>query len=250
MTAPRWPQNTHRTLIVGRTGSGKSMLGLWLLSTRNFHQMPWVIVDYKRDKFIREIQEKGAVLLEPGSDGKWTAPVAPGLYIIRPDPKEPEAMDDFLYQVWVNTNTGLFFDEGFMVPQKRPWKSFDNILTQGRSMEIPVIMCYQRPVDMSQFATSQSDFFGVFHVLKEDDRKSLDGYLGQGVAPDGTLLNVHTKLPKHWSLWYDVEEDRMSVLQPCPPPPAILEAFGARLQPPSSDVERETVATIEGPRFV
>lgn len=103
-------------------------------------------------------------------------------------------------------------------------------------MNLPVIMCYQRPVDMSQYATSQSDFFAVFHVLKAKDREILDGYVGEAVAPDNSPLTVNTKLPKHYCLWYDVGEDRASVFAPSPAPDAIIETFAARLLPPARDI--------------
>lgn len=222
----RWPTNSDRTFIAGRTGSGKSVFGLWLLSTRNFDEQPWIIFDYKRDPLIRQIEQAGAreiALTRP--------PTKAGLYIVRPDPDEPAIVNQFLRRVWDNQNTGLFFDEGFMVPQHRPYKAFDGIMTQGRSMNIPVIMLYQRPVTMSQFTASQSDFFGVFHLIKKEDREKVGEYMGELQLSEGRTLDVNSKLPPYWCLWYDVGRDRLDVLRPCPSPQSILETFGTRLEP-------------------
>lgn len=245
-----WPDNSHRVIVLGRTGSGKSVLSLWLLSTRNFHEMPWIIFDYKRDRLIRQIQAAGAVELLPDKDGVYEAPILPGLYIVRPDSKEPAAIDDLLHKVWLNERTGLYFDEGFFVPQHKPYKSFDNILVTGRSMDIPVIINYQRPKWMSQFATSQADFWAVFHVLKEEDRDTIEGYVGQGVTPSGEPLTVNTKLPRHYCLWYDVSEDRVSVFSPVPAPEAIVERFRARLMPPETETEEAPEITPQKRLFI
>ena len=42
-------------MIYGKTGSGKTVVGLWALEKRSFLRKPWVIIDYKRDKIIRQI---------------------------------------------------------------------------------------------------------------------------------------------------------------------------------------------------
>jgi hypothetical protein len=50
----RWrlPGDLDRVSIVGKTGSGKTTAGLFLLNEMNsFTKMPWIIVDYKRDDF-------------------------------------------------------------------------------------------------------------------------------------------------------------------------------------------------------
>ena len=169
-----WPKDSHRTLIFGRTGSGKSVFGLWLLSTRDFSKMPWIVFDYKGDEIIAGMEALGYPVI-----GLGKVPKKPGLYIVRPDPEEPDEVNDFLLQCWRQENTGLFFDEGFMVPQQRPYKAFDHIMTQGRSKHIPVIACYQRPAWLSQFAMSQGDFFAVFHVKKPEDREKLGDYVGK-----------------------------------------------------------------------
>jgi hypothetical protein len=221
-----WPDNTHRTVVFGRTGSGKSVFGLWLLSTRDFDRMPWIIVDYKGDRLIRDIEAAGAREIDLKK-----APTKPGLYIVRPHPNDMAQVDDFLLQCWSNENTGLFFDEGFMVPQQRPYKAFDAIMTQGRSKNVPVIACYQRPKWLSQFAMSQADFLACFHILKPDDRALLAEYTGATYGPNGERIDANTRLPDHFSLWYDVAGDRATVLRPAPAPDTIVNTFAARLTP-------------------
>jgi hypothetical protein len=222
-----WPKDSHRTLVIGRTGSGKSVFGLWLLSTRDISEKPWIVFDYKGDEIIAGIEDLGFPVISGTK-----CPTKPGLYIYRPDPENPAEVNNFLLKVWKQENTGLFFDEGFMVPQQRPYKAFDHIMTQGRSKHIPVIACYQRPAWLSQFAMSQADFFAVFQVKKPEDRETLNDYIGQApmvIDNKSVLVDVNYKLPDHYCLWYDVAKDQATVLRPCPPPEEILDRFEAMI---------------------
>src|SRR5574337_795407 len=132
----RLPNNQQRLVIVGRTGSGKTRAGLWHLSTRNFNS-PWIIVDYKRDELIAQ-----SPAVELGLNEKIPKN---GLYVIRPDPTDEDnsAVENLMMRCWDRGNIGLYFDEGFMVPDE---KALRMILTQGRSLRVPVIMVSQRPV--------------------------------------------------------------------------------------------------------
>jgi DNA helicase HerA-like ATPase len=213
----------ERTIVFGQSGSGKTIFSLWLLSTRNFHQMPWIIVDYKGDKNIRKIEELGANEIRIDK----SPPTKPGLYIVRPDVEEPRQMNDFLLRSWENEETGLYFDEGFMVPQNRPYKAFDHIMNQGRSRNVPVIACYQRSSWLSQFAMANASYFAIFRMKKPEDRDTLTGYISEDMPASN--MSIHTRLPKHYCLWYEDDEDRLTILKPSPGPDHVLETFRQRL---------------------
>jgi DNA helicase HerA-like ATPase len=98
ITLPRFDK---RTAIIGSTGSGKTQLAVWLLSSRDFHKRPWIIFDFKGDELIeaigpREINVYGA------------PPKKPGLYVVRPIPgRDDKAVEDFLWLVG-NKKTSAF----------------------------------------------------------------------------------------------------------------------------------------------
>ena len=72
----RLPDDSKRLYIIGRTGSGKTVAGVWHLSHRSWRKMPWVIVDYKGDELIARL---------PATEIRnWKVPSEPGLYILRP----------------------------------------------------------------------------------------------------------------------------------------------------------------------
>ncbi len=238
---PRLPTSQDRVMVIGATGEGKSVAALWLLSYADFDIMPWIIIDYKREALIADIERSGAIILYDDRRMPNKAfpepPTDPGLYIVRPDPDQKEEVNNFLLQVWRNGNTGLFCDEAFMIPQKRPFKAYDSLLTQGRSLNCPMIMLYQRPVDMSQYATSQAEYWAVFRIRKKDDVDKANQYIGTAKGPNGELIDVNYRLPRYYWLWYDVSEDDCCVMRPVPPPQAVLGVFRERLRPQQDEIE-------------
>lgn len=209
----RLPDDTERHAIVGSTGSGKTVFGLWCLSQRNYDQMPFIIVDFKREGLIAEIPR----LEEIDIDGK--IPKHAGLYVVRPGVLDVDAgnVTEFLFRVWDREHTGLFIDEGYMIPPRDP--GLRTVLTQGRSKHIPVISLSQRPAHISPFLLSEAEFKSVFYLEHPRDIERLNEWMPR-VAPD--------KLPDHESYWYQRAGRELLRLKRCPPPDAILNTFDER----------------------
>lgn len=215
MTAPRLPGPDQRILVLGRTGSGKTHMGLFQLSVRDYTERPWVVMNSKGDKAINQIQgAKEMRLTDP-------VPSEPGIYIIRPLPDvDDNALEDLLWRIWAQENVGLFVDEGYMVPKTS--KAFRAILTQGRSKNIPMIINSQRPVYLDRFAISEADFYQVFHMNDKADRDTISRFM-----PD---VDLDKRLPKYHSLYYDVGEDQLNEFRPAPPMSSIQSTFRTRLE--------------------
>ena len=192
----RLPNDSQRSVIIGRTGSGKTVAGAWQLSQRSIDRIPWIILDFKGDKLLNRL---GA--LDISLTG--SLPSKPGLYITHPLPHQIDEVEVFLWKVWKKESIGLFFDEGYMVTGQ---KSFRAILTQGRSKTIPCIILSQRPVFLDRFAWSEADFFQVFHLNMVDDRKTIKNYIPSGLP----------SLPEYHSVWYDVSRNQTCILRPVP----------------------------------
>jgi hypothetical protein len=207
------PTASQRTVIVGRTGSGKTQFAAWLLSNAPFNHQPYIIVDYKRDALLNASRRINEI-------GYKDLPSYPGLYIIHPDPTHDEIMEQWLYRIWRKGHTGLFFDEAYMVPNK---KAFPSLLTQGRSLHIPAIVVSQRPVWLSRFAFSEADQFSVFHLNDHEDRRTISRFLPEGAADE--------RPAEYHSIWYDVPRDQLFRLQPVPDGATILQAIEDRLTP-------------------
>jgi hypothetical protein len=209
----RLPNDQQRIVIVGRTGSGKTVAGLWHLSQQNFTEQPWIIIDFKFDENINAI--KYAHQIDMGF-----IPKKPGIYIVHPHPTQKEEIEDYLLKIWQTENIGIYIDEAFMMGMYN--KSLAACLTQGRSKHIPMIVLSQRPSWISPFAFSEADFFQVFQLNSSDDRKSIGKFLPKIAA---------SRLPDFYSHYYDVGYDRLDVFTPVPDASQTILIIEKRLQP-------------------
>lgn len=219
----RLPRPDQRVAVLGRTGGGKTAGALWLLSRSDFDSRPWVVVDFKRESWLR------------GSDLSrvpWTAelsvtarpPGKPGLYRMRPKPADAERVDEFFMRCWERKNIGLYVDEGLMLDKFGD--GFRACLTQGRSLGIPMIVICQRPVQTSVFVFTQADYFMIFRLIGGRDYDILRGYVGDNVRQEVESL------PPYHSVWYDVGRDTKYRLKPVPRI-GMLRGDMARRLPPS-----------------
>lgn len=209
----RLPGLTHRTTVIGRTGSGKTVLGAWLLSEQAFDKQPFIIIDYKLDDLLNSVDRIQEI-------GLNEIPKHAGLYIVHPEPvNDDDAIEDWMRRVWARGRTGLYIDEAYMLPDKGALQS---IYTQGRSKRIPVITLTQRPKWLSRFAFSEADFFALFHLQDADDRLA---------ARRITSLDSEDMMEKYWSRWRDVSEGAAYILKPAPSPEIVQQRIHDRLKP-------------------
>lgn len=206
----RFPNDSERIAIVGRNGSGKTVAAVWHLSQRGFDKMPWLIFNFKGDDLIDSIP--GTKELSVTSN----PPKSPGLYIVRPMPHQTEELDDMLWKVWKNEQTGIYFDEGYMVGNS---KAFQALLTQGRSKLCPMIILTQRPVWINRFVWSESDFFQIFSLTNLQDRKTAAEFV--------PAVKERKLLPYH-SIYHDAKAEQTVELSPVPERVTILTTFRDR----------------------
>lgn len=208
----QFPNDKQRMVILGATGSGKTVAGLWFLSQRNYDTKPWVIYDFKGEALINSI--KGATRLDVGSK----IPEQPGLYVVNPYPDQEQEVEAQMWGIWQQENIGVFIDEGFMVGNKN--RAFRSLLTQGRSKHIPMIILSQRPVWLDRFVFSESEFFQVFRLQHRKDLASVQEFVP---------FDLSTRLPEHHSYYYSVVDNSCVILKPTPSDDVILDNFDAKL---------------------
>ncbi|MGH7954348.1 MAG: hypothetical protein ACREOZ_00130 [Gloeomargaritales cyanobacterium] len=208
------PGPSNRTVVIGRTGSGKSHFGAWLLSTQNFDSMPWVIIDFKDEHtdIINQIERAIPI-------GFDTIPDRPGIYILKPMSHESAELEQWLWKVYYHTNIGLFFDEAFPVGQHN--EAFNTILMQGRSKNIPVIACTQRPVGISVYCFSEASYYMIFDLTKKGDRIKVSQEIGE--------ISSRYNLPDYHSYYYDVKNKYLDKLGPAPDEKLILAKIDVKI---------------------
>ncbi len=227
----RFPGPRDRVTINGMTGSGKSTFALWLVSeSADFDRKPWILIDYKGEDIISEIKRMPGVKVIR-EDGQ--VPTAPGIYALHPSPHKTDEMANWLWAVWRARKKGLFFDEVYMVPEFKGAKGSGGplkaILTQGRSLEIPVYALAQRPVDVNRHVYTEASFLCTFRVLSRQDWDTVMDRI-----PDVPLVRKYRdapgSLPPYNCIWFDVAANKVMQLRPSPESDTILGTFHARLE--------------------
>jgi hypothetical protein len=206
------PGDTDRISIVGTTGSGKTVAGLYHLSRRAVDSKTWIIYDFKRDDLINGIPSFQHI------DLSSKLPERPGVYVVHPHPGGEDAVEDHMLRIWKEEDIGVYVDEGYMVGQRSP--AFRALLTQGRSKHIPMIVLSQRPVYMDRFVFTESQYFQVFRLQHEDDIKTTEKFIPRDLS---------VRLPTYHSYYYDAVNDSLIVLKPAPDYDAIRDTFETKL---------------------
>ena len=207
------PSHDSRTVVLGSTGSGKTFFGVWLLSNRDWNNRPWFIIDFKRDSLIAKIGAKEHEL------GK-KLPTEPGLYVIRPLPGDEELVSKFAMDCYYQENVGIYTDEGTMLPpyskHDRWWRALQ---TQGRSKNIELITCSQRPVWLDKQVFTEASFFAVLRLNNRQDRLHTREFM------NGRSIR---NLPRFWTEWYDVTNQETAFFKPVPRASEIVALFNKR----------------------
>jgi hypothetical protein len=207
----RLPDETKRLAIVGATGSGKTQAALWHLSMRDIDRRPWIVYNFKDDRSIDSIPQKRDIEIDE-------LPLKPGVYVTHPQPNQTDEVEAQMWAIWEKQGIGVYVDEGYMVGPNNP--AFRAMLTQGRSREIPIIVLSQRPVWMDRFVFSESEFFQVFRLNHKRDRKSVEEFVP---------ADLSQRLPDYHSYYYDVGENKVTILKPVPSIQQIHRRFDQRL---------------------
>lgn len=215
---PKLPNETNRITLIGRTGTGKTVAGLWHLSNQNLER-PWVILNFKNDEHIDSIPYCQEIDFDYVPDKKDR-----GIFILRPLPGDMDGagspLEVYLWKLWARENVGLFCDETFMIGVNN--KAFNAILTQGRSKRIPVIACTQRPCRITLFAFSEASYIQVFDLNDFRDIDTVEGF----VPLD---WDKEKPLAPHQSWYYEVGSNRLFRFNPVPAMPEILTVFESKL---------------------
>jgi len=211
------PGAADRSVVIGATGTGKTTFGAWILSRQRLDKRPWVCVDFKNEELFDMI---GRDAMQDLSLAKLPARV--GLYRLRVNPGEEDALEAWLWRVWSRGDIGVFCDEVGLVPQQNALRA---LLRQGRSKRIPIIACTQRPVSVDREVFSEASIVSVFRLADRRDYQTVRLFTAD--AP------IDRPLPARWSYWFDQRNGGLAILRPCPPPDKIAADLKERAPRPA-----------------
>lgn len=217
----RLPNQTNRLVEIGRTGTGKTVAGLWHLSNFDLYD-PWVILNFKDDEHIESIEKARVIdysyVPKSKDHGLFVINVLPA--DLRGTLREASPLDRYLVRLWERQRIGVFSDETFMLANS---DAYNMLLTQGRSRLTPIIACTQRPVWVSRFTFSEASFIQVFDMNDDRDIQTIESFVPlnwDAVQP----------LKKHQSFYYDVSENELYRLNPVPDMDEIRNRFDMKLR--------------------
>jgi hypothetical protein len=217
------PRDDEHTTVVGRNGTGKTLLGAFLVARRDLANTTQLVVDYKGEEVFAGISKARTIDFN-------TVPDEPGLFILKSRPDLVAQTERWLWRVWEHEHVGLFIDEGYMLPNPPQGGAFQGILTQGRSKRIPVITLTQRPVRVSTFAFSEASHVAVFDLNAKRDRQTVEDRTGEGFM-SWLPSEFSGGLPKWHSRWYGVKTNSRYIIRPVPEPRKIIAMIDDQLTP-------------------
>lgn len=203
---PRLPRiaQDERALILGATGSGKTTGGAWLLS-RSPGQ--WVILNSKYDPLLSSL----------GPSVEWDAgAVQEGLQksrvvVAHPSAYDQAALDGVLFDLCESGQpVGVMIDELLYLSKGNGQcgAGLMALLTRGRARGQPFIGCSQRPANITQYAYTESTYFGIFNLRADRDWTRVMDYTQ---CPELR----HPRRPHFWG-WFDTHDNRLTEYGPVP----------------------------------
>ncbi|MDE2040693.1 MAG: ATP-binding cassette domain-containing protein [Elusimicrobia bacterium] len=181
-----WRQGEHLA-ITGETGSGKSTLAAVLLAAR----WPfYVVVKTKPDDVHYPGRKIGrASQLESATDR--------AILDLSESPKETQAarVAELTDSVWKQGGWTVYYDELFYLERLRLVDSVEQLLTQGRSKGLTVVVGMQRPARVTRFALSQATHVVSFGQEGRDAKILRD-------ATSERMRAAVEALPRYHFAWY------------------------------------------------
>lgn len=203
--------------MIGATGSGKTVAGIYHLSRMNLRARPWVVFDMKDDEHLNGIERAQHVELD------WTpTEKSKGVFVVHPRRKDEEAVDSLLDRIYEHSNIGIFIDEPDLANSSA---AFEDILRKGRSRLIPAITLSQRPVDVTRYVFSEATFIRVYFLNDERDWATVEAFTPLPSPEDFPTLNPY------FSFYYQVGKQDVWLLSPAPPVEQSLARIDEQLTP-------------------
>lgn len=170
------PEPGERALVVGQTGSGKSVFVIWLL--QRIKRAPIYIYDTKDEPKFRMLPAN--VLVENMAEAlKYKNDEKVDYVIVRPPVElmgEPKILDEMLWFHYLNLQQcPAYIDEAYTFQiNGRAGKGLIALLTRGRSKGITTIISSQRPVRLDRFCITEAQKIYVLAISDKADKKRLD----------------------------------------------------------------------------
>ncbi len=182
------PKLGSRSLLAGKTGTGKTTLARFILSDLHYKQrVPSIVIidpkgTFKFDGMIIDaVEEAQTNQAEP-------------VLIYRPNPDnsvkdDVDAYDRLLKWIYRRGNTVLYIDEAYaLAPDGITYpNAIRPLYTRGREFGVTVIAATQRPVHIPRVMYTEAEYFYCFALNAKSDRERIAEMIGEEAkqSPEG-----------------------------------------------------------------
>jgi len=186
-TSPLIPETGQRELIIGPTGSGKTLFAGWLL--RRVPVSPIVIYDTKGERSFLEMRHAKAAH-DWEEVHQLLGDEECDYIVFRPPEVDPEELDGYLMDHYEELEgVPAYIDEigDFHGRHGHAYDGLMHLLRKGRARAETTIMSTQRPSHISRYCYTETQKFCIFALVHEDDQrhvaKFVPGYKGLPQPP-------------------------------------------------------------------
>lgn len=205
-------QGEHITLV-GRNGSGKTVLARHLITIRDYVV---VFATKQRDPSLYEpLEDIGFQIVPEFSEPAETPSENPYLILRPPLPRPDRAsikaqaveFAKALTEIWVAGEWCIFADEvRYLTDNLKLAEEFETLWLQGRSMGISIVAGTQRPVSIPREAFSQARHFFFFAEYERDNIIRMSEFVGRN---QDVVRHIIPLLPEHEALYINNVSGRM-----------------------------------------
>lgn len=192
------PTNRH-CLICGMTGTGKSLLAEYYLrgykyvvkldtkdeydERKSEGKSPWTGLTENKDfTMVRRFEDL---------DDVETDKI---IYVPPYEEQTPETFDMFFNWIFARGNTIMWIDELMSIGSVNSFpKGLGRLMQQGRSKNIGVWSCSQRPSSIPSCVPANSTYFFIFNLMLPQDRKRI---------VETTGIPTMNEIPNGHNFWY------------------------------------------------
>lgn len=175
-------KNSDRVVIVGHSGSGKTVLAKFLLLT----QTRVTVIDPKHTFRLDGFKPNKSMRFPSWSNAFQN--------VIRPGRNDDEKLSEFLFSCLKHRNNTIYVDELAVMEERFEASTavLKEIALTGRERKVSLWNAIQRPRGVPRIFFTESEVFFQFNLRSDEDRQYMSGFIGN---------EVREQIERH-NFWY------------------------------------------------
>lgn len=187
--------NSDRVMILGTTGSGKTVLAKRLLT----NQSRLIVIDPKHTFKADNMRMNKRLSFPPFWKNDFRV-------ILRPRRDDDSRLADFLITAFKKKNVTIYNDELAVMEERYPesMSVLKEIALTGREKRVSLWNATQRPRNVPKIFFTEAEVFFCFTLRSEEDRDHIAGFIGN---------EVESRIPLHEFWYYRAGDESIRLLR-------------------------------------